>query len=68
MGAAVVEGAHIATETLKIANYFYNLHLIKSRSACGLCVLLLLREKKRNDKDRIATTIVNLQSLTFEMN
>lgn len=32
-GGSGCGGAHIATETLKMANYFYNLHLIKSRSA-----------------------------------
>lgn len=32
-GGSGCGGAHIATETLKIANDFYNLHLIKSKSA-----------------------------------
>lgn len=32
-GGSGCGGAHIATETLKMANDFYNLHLIKSKSA-----------------------------------
>lgn len=32
-GGSSCGGAHIATETLKMANDFYNLHLIKSKSA-----------------------------------
>lgn len=32
-GGSGYGGAHIATETLKMANDFYNLHLIKSKSA-----------------------------------
>lgn len=35
-------GAHIATETLKMANNFYNLHLIKSKSARIMYMLLQL--------------------------
>lgn len=31
-GGSGCGGAHIATETLKMANDFYNLHLIKSKS------------------------------------
>lgn len=38
-------GAHIATETLKMANDFYNLHLIKSKSAR---IIMFLRLSKKS--------------------
>lgn len=43
-GGSGCGGAHIATETLKMANDFYNLHLIKSKSA-GIIMFLRLSKK-----------------------
>lgn len=45
-GGSGCGGAHIATETLKMANDFYNLHLIKSKSARIIMFLRLLKKSR----------------------
>lgn len=56
-GGSGCGGAHIATETLKMANDFYNLHLIKSKSAQIMYNVPRAVREEMSPRQKIAVTL-----------